>query len=105
MWIVSILVDGPFSLEIALWVFLVIDIMLVIWERCHIVSLVIFMAQFWMCVVMDVVVQIMVDVLMWVNHNWLRMVVCLMIGMRMMSVIIIFTVIIIVIAVMSSMVI
>ena len=44
MWIVGILINGPSSLKVALWVGLVVDIMLMVWERCHIVALVVLMA-------------------------------------------------------------
>ena len=79
MWIVGIFINSPGSLKVALWVLLVVDIMLVIWEWCHIVALVVLVAQLWVGVMVDVVFNIMVNVLMWVNHNWLRVVVNLVI--------------------------
>ena len=64
-------VSGPSSLEVALWVVFVVDIVLMVWEWCDIVALIIGMVKLWVSLMVNVVLNIVVDLMVRMgNHHW-----------------------------------
>ena len=64
-------VSGPTSLEVALWVVLVVDIVLMIWEWCDIMALIICMVKLWVSLMVNVVLNIVVNLMVRMgNHHW-----------------------------------
>lgn len=70
MWNVGICINSPFSLQIALWVHFVMDLVLLPMVWLHIMMMVVVVIQFWVSLMMDVVVNIMMSLVVWVGHNW-----------------------------------
>jgi hypothetical protein len=100
---VSVLINGILSLEVALWVFLVVDSVLMVLMWLYIRLRVVTVIQLVVSHVMDGVLHFSVSLVAWVGHNWVVM--SSSVAMRHMSVVIrVLTVIIINNLVVSSVV-
>ena len=78
VWEAGFLIDSPGSLEVALWVSLVVDGMLMPLVWVDIVIMVVVVIEFWVSLVVHVVVDIVMSLVVWVSHNWASVVNILM---------------------------